>query len=77
MRDGSGKTKRPLLLMGAAFFVTLRFLTYYGISAFLTVLPIVVAAGGFALVFVHKKRAAVLIVTFMTVAAACVCFLRC
>lgn len=77
MHDGSGKIKRPLLLMGAAFFVTLRILTSYGVSLFLTILPIAVSAVGFSLVFVHKKRAAALTVIFLTVAAACVCFLRC
>lgn len=74
MHDGGGYVKRPLLLVGAAFFVTIWFLTNFGQKWFFITAPLVLSLIGFSLVFVWKTRALVILVTFLSVTTAYACY---
>ncbi|MBQ7653696.1 MAG: ComEC/Rec2 family competence protein [Clostridia bacterium] len=76
MEDGSGYVKRPLLLIGAVFFVTLWFLTSFRTRWMIIAAPAAVFAVGAVMLCVHKARALTIFLTFLSVAAACLCFMR-
>lgn len=77
MRDAGALVKRPLLLIGAAFFVAAWVLTQFGQKWFAVALLTAVCVVGFAAVFVRRMRAVVLVVTFLTVAWAFFSFVKC
>lgn len=76
MSNGSGYVRRPLLLMGAAFFVTVWFLISYSQKFFAIYLLIALPLCGFGLIYVHKKRISVLVVMVLTVLCAVLCFIK-
>ena len=76
MSDGGGYVKRPLLLTGAAFFVTVWLLTSFGLRVFAVAAVIFLSLSGFVLILLHRKRAVIILLVFLSVSTALGCFLK-
>lgn len=74
MKSESGYVKRPLALIGLTFFLTVWSLTTFGYSLIAIILPLLFSAVGLTMILKYKKRAIILVMTFVTFMSACLCF---
>lgn len=74
MTSESGYVKRPLALIGLTFFLTIWSLIIFGYKLIVIILPLMFSAVGLTMILKYKKRAIVLVVTFLTVVLASLFF---
>lgn len=74
MENKNAFVKRPFALIGLSFFLTVWSLAMFQMKFVVVLLPILFSAVALTMIIKHKMQATVLVMLFITVSSACLCF---